>query len=79
MARLDAAPHFSPTLMFNLTAATWASVVNREQETAASDKSSVVDRNAAVVRARSEFSMISDKPVSVILFRCLTADNSVEV
>ena len=79
MARLDAAAHIIPTLKFNLTASTWASVMNREQATAASDESSVVDREAAVVRARSEFSMISDKPVSVILFRCITDDNPEQV
>ncbi len=69
MARLDAAAHFIPTWTFNLTALAAAFAVNREQATAVIG-SSVVDRESAVVRARSEFSIISDKPVSLVLFRC---------
>ncbi len=60
MARLDAAALFIPTLMFELTAFNGSIVVNREQATAAWIPLTVVDREAAVVRARSEFSMISD-------------------
>ena len=78
MARLDAAAHFIPTLRSDLTASTWQFVVNREQATAAFVISEVIDRDDAVVRARSEFSMISDKPVSVILLRCITDNNPAE-
>lgn len=74
MARLDAATHFVPTLILDLTASPRSSAANREQATAASDVSAVVDREAAVVRARSEFSIISDKPVSGVLFRCAAKD-----
>jgi len=74
MARLDAAAHFIPTLTFNLTALTAAFAVNREQATAAFNESSVTDQDAAVVRARSEFSIISDKPVSLVLFRSSSHD-----
>ena len=78
MARLDAAALFVPTLMIELTPFNGSIVVNCEQATAAWIPRTVVDREAAVVRARSEFSMISDKPVSVILFRCITDNNPAE-
>ena len=60
MARLDAAALFVPTLMFEPTALVDSAAVTREQATAAWIPRTVVDREAAVVRARSEFSMISD-------------------
>ena len=68
MARLDAAAHFDPTLILDVTTSHRLSVANREQATAGS---TVVDRDAAVVRTRSEFSIILDRPISVILLRLL--------
>jgi hypothetical protein len=68
MARLDAAAHFDPTLILDVTTSHRLSVANREQATAAS---AVIDREVAVVRARSEFSIIEDRPVLVILMRLL--------
>ena len=57
---MDAAALFVPTLIIELTPFNGSIVVNCEQATAAWIPRTVVDREAAVVRARSEFSMISD-------------------
>jgi hypothetical protein len=61
MACLDAAARFTPKLTLAMTA------VNRERATAAGFTtlvaSSVMDRENAAVGTRSEFSMVSGKPV----------------
>jgi hypothetical protein len=63
MARLDAAARFTPTLTRVLTAAV------REHASAATPRmvSTVNDRKAAEVKARSEFSMIQGQPVQSIV------------
>lgn len=72
MARLDAAARFVPTYLFGVKSVTGVSDVNREQATAVHTTvpvvSTVMDRNAAVVRARSESIFITKKPVSAKLF-----------
>ena len=61
MARLDAAARFTPELTLAMTA------MNREHAMAAGTTikvvSPVMDRDNAAVGARSEFSMVSGKPV----------------
>jgi len=64
MARLDAAARFTPTL----TVVTSAAI--REHATAASthEVSTVIDREAAEEKARSEFSMVQGQPIQSIVF-----------
>lgn len=65
MARLDAAARFAPTFTIVTTAA------NREHATAATTHAvlSVKDREALVLSARSEFSMVPRSPVqSIVVF-----------
>ena len=73
MTRLDAAAHFKFVLEWTLatdTLATDTLAVNREQATTAFTTKfvvpTVVDRDAAVVGARSEFSIVAAKPVESV-------------
>ena len=72
MTRLDAAARFK--FAIELTHLAEELAVNREQATAAFTTiivvSAVFDRDAAVVRARSEFSIISAKSVKMSLLFC---------